>query len=206
MPAGLQPHRSRHATRTRPARPTPRSCAKHGALGCGVGRRWRRVGPWRVDRHVEGLSCAFVVPPSPAACGVVRLEGRRSRACGWSRGRRPSGCDIEPTGGRAGLPERHPGAVVRPLTRTRPRPACRLQRPYSSLVLRASEHSRRQSSATTGRGRSTARKLLERAGAGSEPGCSDTPSVGPRKGPVVAMRGMFVSNDGGLLAAADSRL
>ena len=92
-------------------------------------RRRRRVGSLRLERHVSGWVSAFVMPPSPASCAVARLEARRSRACRWSRGRRPSGCDSEAKDRRAELPRLHPGAVGDPLTRTQPRRVRRLQRP-----------------------------------------------------------------------------
>jgi hypothetical protein len=75
--------------------------------------------------------CVSVVMLAVAALGVVRLGGRRLPACRCSRGRRPTGCDSEATGPLAALLQRHPSADGGRLTRTRLRPACRLQRPCS---------------------------------------------------------------------------
>jgi hypothetical protein len=75
--------------------------------------------------------CVSVVMLAVAALGVVRLGGRRLPACRCSRGRRPNGCDSEATGPFAALLQRHRRGVGGRLTRTRLRPACRLQRPCS---------------------------------------------------------------------------
>jgi hypothetical protein len=75
--------------------------------------------------------CVSVVMLAVPALGVVRLGGRRLPACRCSRGRRPTGCDSEATGPLAALLQRHPSGDGGRSTRTRLRPACRLQRPCS---------------------------------------------------------------------------
>jgi hypothetical protein len=98
--------------------------------------------------------CVSVVMLAVAALGVVRLGGRRLPTCRCSRGRRPTGCDREATGPLAALLQRHPSGDGGRLTRTRLRPACRLQRPCSLPRVPASpEHRRRPSHATTTSGR-----------------------------------------------------
>ena len=51
------------------------------------------------------------MPLAVVSSGVVRLGGRRLRACRWSRGRRPNGSGTEATDRRAALPQRHPNGV-----------------------------------------------------------------------------------------------
>ena len=80
---------------------------------------------------------ACVVPLASAACGLAQLEGRRSRACRCSRGRRPSGSDSEGRDRLGVPPQRHPSGVGDPLTRTPLRRACRPQRPSSPLIAHA---------------------------------------------------------------------
>lgn len=76
------------------------------------------------------------MPRAAAACGVVRLGGRRWRACKCSRGHRPSGCGNEARDRRAALRQQHPNGVGAPLTRTRLPRACRLQWPWSPRIVR----------------------------------------------------------------------
>jgi hypothetical protein len=87
---------------------------------------------WRPS-HLRWFSVS-VVSRAAACCGVVRLGGRRWRACRCSRGRRPSGSDSEARDRHAALPQPHPIAVDGRLTRTRLRRACRLQRPCSPPI------------------------------------------------------------------------
>ena len=75
--------------------------------------------------------CVSAVPVAVASWGVVRPGGRRLRACRCSRGRRPSGSDSEAMDPLAAPLQRHRSGVGGRLTRTRLRPACRLQRPCS---------------------------------------------------------------------------
>jgi hypothetical protein len=84
-----------------------------------------------MDHSISGQFIASVMALDSASSGVVRLGGRRLRACSCSRGHRPSGSDSEATDRRVGLPRRHGSGVGGRLTRTRLRPACRLQRPCS---------------------------------------------------------------------------
>ena len=77
------------------------------------------------------LVSVSALPLAVAAWGVVRPGGRRWRACRCSRGRRPIGSDTEATDPLEPLPQRHRSGVGGRLTRTRLRPACRLQRPCS---------------------------------------------------------------------------
>ncbi len=72
-----------------------------------------------------------------AACGLAKLEGRRSQACRCSRARRPSGSDSELRDRLGVPPQRHPSEVGDPLTRTPLRRACRRQRPSSPLIAHA---------------------------------------------------------------------
>lgn len=107
-----------------------------GALVAGVGcAGGARSVSGAAIAYVSGWVSVSVVALLVAVWGVVRLEARRSRACRSSRGRRPSGCGSEVMGRRAGLPQSHLGAVAGPLTRTRLRRGCRLQRPSSSLTV-----------------------------------------------------------------------
>jgi hypothetical protein len=119
--------RASYPNPTAPA--TPSSCATHthSVAGGEAGGAGAVLGAWTVTYKV-GVT-ALVVQPFGAAWGGVGLEGRRSRACRCSRGRRPSGSDSEATGRRVELPRRHPGAVGGLLTRTRLPRACRLQMP-----------------------------------------------------------------------------
>jgi hypothetical protein len=97
--------------------------------------RWRRSHRYRsTSRDHRGLGWVSVSAASivVAFSGAVRLGGLRSRAYRCSRGRRPSGCDIEVRGRRAPLPQRHRRGVGGSLTRTPLRRAYRLQRPCSS--------------------------------------------------------------------------
>ena len=84
-----------------------------------------------MGHSMSGRVSASVMPLDSASSGVVRLGGRRLRACSCSRGHRPSGSDSEATDRRATPPRRHLSGVGGPLTRTRLRRACRLQRPCS---------------------------------------------------------------------------
>ena len=104
-------------------------------VGCARGAwvRSRRSGSSQLR-----LASVSVVPLAVASWGVVRLGERRSRACRWSRGRRPSRSDSEARDRRATLPQRHPSGVGGPLTQTQLRRACRLQRPCSPLIVRGS--------------------------------------------------------------------
>jgi hypothetical protein len=144
-PRGLGAAPSWHATRAR-AVPLPLSSglARQGQAvwstsACavadrGVGGAWvcsRRSGSSQLR-----LASVFVVPLAVASWGVVPLAERRSRACRWSRGRRPSRSDNEARDRRATLPQRHPSGAGGPLSQTQPRRACRLQRPCSPLIVR----------------------------------------------------------------------
>jgi hypothetical protein len=103
-PQALQP-RYGHATRTRPARVHPAAAPRTRnsvAESAGQVEPDQSLARWSVASSWVSVS---VVALFAAALGVVRLEGRRSRACRWSRGRRPSGCDSEATGRPAGLPQ-----------------------------------------------------------------------------------------------------
>ena len=91
------------------------------------------------------------------------------------------------------------GGVDGPLTRTRPRRACRLSKAISSLIVSAGRASPPSVICHNRPVRSTARTLFERAGAGSEPGCPDTAAAGLGRSVAVALRGVFASADGGLL-------
>jgi len=81
------------ATLPDPDRPVYTQQPRHArALGCGRQlRRWRRVGPWRVNRHVSGRVSAFVVAPTPASCRAARLGGRRDQPLHLRRSARPPG-------------------------------------------------------------------------------------------------------------------
>jgi len=106
-------------------------------------------GAWIVTAQV-GFS-AFVVALLGAAWGVVRLEGRRSRACRCSRGRHPSGFGSEARDRLGAPPRRHPSGVGDPLTRTRLRRAFLPQRPSSSFVVFTGTDARRTQRTTTWR-------------------------------------------------------
>jgi hypothetical protein len=148
-PQALRPHHYKQAARAPPVL-LPRGCsyATPGAIRSGRLRRLRspigesaacaascllagRGGSSRLR-----LVCVSLVTLAAASWGVVRLGGRRLRACRCSRGRRPSGSDSEARDRRAELPQRHPSGVAGRLTPTRLRRACRLQRPCSLLIVR----------------------------------------------------------------------
>ena len=94
---------------------------------------------------------ACVVPFASAACGLAPLEGRRSQACRCSRVRRPSESDNEARDRLGVPPQRHPGGVGDPLTRTPLRRACRPQRPSSPLIAHAHRDQPRRTQGTTAR-------------------------------------------------------
>ena len=153
-------HRRRPLIQPRAGRPTNRTnMARHPCPG-GPSTRQRRLLHRRVADRVGFVSsgprsgesaaraaavslpgagsssrlssvCVSVVMLAVPALGVVRLGGRRWPACRCSRGRRPTGCDSEATGPLAAPLQRHPSGDGGRLTRTRLRPACRLQRPCS---------------------------------------------------------------------------
>ena len=149
-PRGLGAAPSWHATRTRAALYRPAAgLARQGQAvrstsACAVPDRGVGCarGAWVCSRRSGSsqltLVSVFVVPLAVASWGVVRLGERRSRACRWSRGRRPSRSDSEARDRRATLPQRHPSGADGPLTQTQPRRACRLQRPCSPLIVRGS--------------------------------------------------------------------
>ena len=147
-PQALGPHHHVNSTRARrsfyrPAAASPRKDKQFGRLRRARSPMGRWLRTWRLvscrgrdgSSHLRFVSVS-VVPLGVASWGVVRPGERRLRACRCSRGHRPSGSESEPTDRRATLPQRHPNEVGGPLTRTRLRRACRLQRPSSLLMVR----------------------------------------------------------------------
>ena len=100
------------------------------------------------------LVSVSAVSLASASWGVVRLGGRRLRACRCSRGRRPSGSDSEATGSprstSSTTPERGRRSIDSDSVTTR---LPTLKAMLTSRLVCASEDSRRQSSATTTKAR-----------------------------------------------------
>ena len=117
------PPSSGFASQRRAVRSTSACAVPERGVGCARGA-------WVCSRRSKSpqlrLASVFVGPLAVASWGVVRLGERRSRACRWSRARRPSGSDSEARDRRATLPQRHPSGVGDRLTQTQLRRACRL--------------------------------------------------------------------------------
>jgi hypothetical protein len=118
----------------RPRTPTGRSVRSASSCAAPDRRVGRDGSNWisphgAVHRRITRWVSVSAVPLAVSSWGVARPGERRQRACKCSRGRRPSRSDSEATDRPSVPPQRRPSEVDGPLTRTRLRRACRLQRP-----------------------------------------------------------------------------